>query len=150
MRHVNPYGRARREKPWPLRRAEIVRKLEVDRERERRMGFLAGVEAVASQYVRDARWQSWVYDRALRELADRTGQAIGQAVAAEYNKHFAALDRAMSLQQAMIDGAMSRLVLDAGAHGLGARVGDMTYTEIAIRMAPVEFSYRIPGPRIDV
>lgn len=155
MRHINPYGKGRRETPWPLRRAEIVRKIEVDRERERRIGFVAGVEAIAKQYLDDDNWRGRVYRSAVHAVAEHAGKAIGEAIAKRLRENGFAIDYAEKVQRTLLEAAAMRIDLSAHAFGdvlkMGpADISDMTYSEFRIYMEPIDASFRIAGPRINV
>lgn len=140
----------KRAKPWPLERAELIKRHnentaindQVWRARcvaAKNEGYDAALSDVARHYAGDAKWQKAVYEEAIRELTAGAGAGLGLNIDKVWRPFDAAIDEKQRLRRKTLDAAMSRVALGARSHHtLGPAA-----TIMEIRLEPLVFAYKL-------
>lgn len=140
----------KRAKPWPLERAELIKRHnentaindQVWRARcvaAKNEGYDAALSDIARHYAGDAKWQKAVYEEAIRELATSAGAGLGRNIDKAWRPYDASIDEKQRLRRRTLDSVMPGLALNARSHHtLGPAA-----TIMEIRLEPLVFAYNL-------
>lgn len=138
--------------PWARERAELALRHAKAADEMRRYanqqyasgrshGCSEALERVAEAYGRNFDWQRHVYEGAMYELAQKSGQLLGQTIARSLDPYRAQLSAEDKIQRVALDSAMATMKLKSRG------VPDEMMTILTIEIAPapfVKYALRLP------
>lgn len=140
----------RHQRPWPLERAELIKRHNEAATRDARAcaarvsaaerdGYERAVNDLALRYADDLKWRKLVYESAIRKLAYHTGHELGIKIDKAWRPFDEIINMNMEMRKRTLDAAMTRAVFDARSDKRA--IDNVTQTVMQISVELLIFNY---------